>query len=57
LMALLSLGIIFALWRGEREEQEKPSLPPVDRKKRTREPNLALEEVSEERLHDSRYES
>jgi uncharacterized membrane protein YhfC len=57
LIALLSLGIIYALWRREGEEQEAPSLPPGDRKKRTREPNIALEEVSEERLQDSRYES
>ena len=57
LMALLSLGIVFALWRREREEQEEPSFRPVDRRKRLREPNLALEELSEESLHDSRYES
>jgi uncharacterized membrane protein YhfC len=57
LMAFLSLGIIYALWKREGKAQEEPSLPPIDRKKRTREPNLALEEVSEEHLEDSRYES
>jgi uncharacterized membrane protein YhfC len=57
LVALLSLGIVLAVWRREGEGHEKPPLPPEDLKKRTREPNLALEEVSEERLHDSRYES
>jgi hypothetical protein len=57
LMALLSLGIVFAIWRRDEQGQEKPTLPPKDPKKGTRKPNLALEEVSEERLHDSRYES
>jgi uncharacterized membrane protein YhfC len=57
LVALISVGIVYALWRHEGEKQEVPSLKPLDRKTRTREPNLALEEASEKHLEDSRYES
>ena len=54
LLALLSLGIIYLLWKRDGEKQEVRS---VDRKVRTDEPDLALEEISEGRLEDSRYDS
>jgi uncharacterized membrane protein YhfC len=57
LLALLSLGIVYVLWRRDGEEQEKPSLPPVDPKFWEREPDLELEELPEGRLDDSRYDS
>ncbi|HEY46328.1 MAG: hypothetical protein AMJ88_14070 [Anaerolineae bacterium SM23_ 63] len=57
LIALLSLGIVYVLWRRDGEEQEVPSLPSVDRKIRAREPDLELEELPDGRLEDSRYDS
>jgi uncharacterized membrane protein YhfC len=57
LIALLSLGIIYILWRRDGEGQEVSSLPSVDRKSRAREPDLELEDLPERRLEDSRYDS
>ncbi len=56
LMALLSVGIVYVLWKRDGKGEE-PSLPPVDRKIREREADLGLEKLPEERLEDSRYES
>ncbi len=57
LIALLSLGIVYALWKQDGEELEVSSLPPVGRKFREREPDIELEELPEGRLEDSRYDS
>lgn len=57
LMALLSLGIVYLLWRQDGEGQEVSSLPVIGRKFREREPDLELEELPEGRLEDSRYDS
>jgi uncharacterized membrane protein YhfC len=54
LLALLSLVIIYVLWRQDGEGQE---VPPIGRKFRAREPDLDLEELPEGRLEDSRYDS
>ena len=56
LMALLSFGIVYILWKRD-EGSEEPSLPCVDRKIRAREADLGLEELPEGRLEDSRYDS
>jgi uncharacterized membrane protein YhfC len=53
-IALLSLAIVYALWRQDEEDQEVPS---VDRKSRARETDLELEDLPEGRLEDSRYDS
>ncbi len=57
LIALLSLGIVYVLWRQDGEEQEVSSLPSIGRKIRAREPDLEHEELPEGRLEDSRYNS
>lgn len=56
LVALLSLGIVYILWKRD-EGSEEPPLPSVDRKIKAREADLGLEELPEGRLDDSRYDS
>jgi uncharacterized membrane protein YhfC len=57
LIALLSLGIVYILWKRDGEEQDVSLLPSIGRKIRAREPDLELEELPEGRLEDSRYDS
>jgi uncharacterized membrane protein YhfC len=57
LIALLSLGIVYLLWKRDGEVEQASATPSKQREQMTREPDLDLEALSKDQIDDSRYDS